>query len=144
MAEILIRLGEPHADPKAWQRFYPVAVKPDGHEWGSAETYPTFAKLRITNATVEQCEEYLAPDDDVITCPRCNGTLIDPTPVDGQSVSCRRCAGVGTVSEHVGLRKFKFDFDDAAIPAAVLATIQAGEVVAVTKAQILNFIKSVR
>jgi hypothetical protein len=114
MAEILIRMGATHADPCAWQRFYPVAVFEDGHKYGSAETWPVFAILRITNATVAEVRQYLDPD-------------LDTT--DPQHPITR------------ALRKWKIALDDAAVPQWIKTAVQAGEVVSVTKAQIANFIK---
>ena len=118
MAEILIRMGPTRSDPKAWQRLLPVAVKPNGHEWGAQETWPKFAKLRITDVSVAQAQEYLDVDTEGVDA-------------EGEPIM-------------VGLRRWKVDLDDVNVPAAIINTVEAGNVVIVTKAQIVNFIKRVR
>lgn len=111
-AEILIKLGPAGTtDNNAWRRFCPVAVKPDGWAWGTAEKYPNFAVIRITDMTVAQLEAYNEPDIDNVT-------------------KIQRA-----------IRKWKIDIDDVALPAEIKNTITSGGIPSVTKAQVINFIK---
>jgi hypothetical protein len=140
MAEILIKLGDPDANPLSWQRLYPVDVKPDGWEWGARETWPDFAVIRITNITVDQAKDYITSDDISIVCPRCTGSLIDPVHTLKQ---CVRCSGIGSIQKTIGLRKWKIDLDDVNVPKSMINLIKSGQPIVVTKDQVISFIKRV-
>ena len=143
MAEILIKLGNTHPDPKVWQRLYPVDVKPDGHVWGNKETWPNFARIRITDMTVEELTQYLVDDGSDVVCPRCTGSGIDPVtdPDTGINGVCKQCKGILTVWEQTSLRKWKFDMDDNSFSKPLMRRIEAGEVINVTLGMISTFIK---
>ena len=143
MAEILIKLGNTHPNPKAWQRLYPVAVKPNGHVWGNKETWPHFARLRITDMTVEALTQYLVEDGSDVVCPRCTGSGIDPIadPDTGINGVCRQCNGLLTVFEQTSLRKFKIDLDDITIPQWMKNRVTSGQTIVAKRSQVVNFIK---
>jgi len=120
MAEILIKLEHANnpSDPNAWTKWHPVVVKPDGWEWGLKERPPWNLVLRITDMTVEEVLPYIERDDD----------LTDPK---------------NPVSRAV--RKWKVDLDDITIPQNVRNVIDQAitsrQILTVTKAQVVNFIK---
>lgn len=116
MAEVLIKLepADNPADPCAWGRCHPVVVMPDGWEWGGKERPPWNLVIRITDMTVEEVLPYVEPD-------------VDATDPANKILRA--------------IRKHKFDLDDVAIPPAVQAAIDAGEIFSCTKAQIVAFIK---
>jgi hypothetical protein len=115
-------MGATHTDPKAWQRLYIVAVKPDGWLWGALETWPTFAKIRVTDATLEMLEPYMETDD-----------IPNPDPVDA----------VLRPTIQRGLRKWKCDLDDNRFSNPLMRRIEAGEVIPVTMAMISAYLKRV-
>lgn len=58
MAEVLICIT-PDNGPLAWGFGMPVAVQENGFQWGTEETWPKFARVRITDRSVAQVQSYL-------------------------------------------------------------------------------------
>ena len=72
---------------------------------------PPFWVVKITGITKAQSDQFIAAHiSDPVTCPRCDGTGIDPTPVNGESVPCHQCRGVGTVTTRLRRRLYCLDW----------------------------------
>lgn len=67
-AEILVKaIDTTHADANedrrgCYKRGMPVVIKPDGHEWGSAERLPKFVVLKIPGVSVATVTKYIFPE----------------------------------------------------------------------------------
>lgn len=70
MAEVLIALqSTSHPDPAidrrgCWKAGMPVAVAPDGHEWGAREGLPRFFVVRLPGIEVDQIRGYVQEEYD--------------------------------------------------------------------------------
>lgn len=71
MAEVLVVAQDRPVRDSAgrWYRGQPVVVRPDGWKWGKREGPPLFVLVKVPQLSVEEVEEFLAPDDepDIVT-----------------------------------------------------------------------------
>lgn len=78
MAEILIKAKDTtHPDPEkdrrgCYKRGMPVAIMPDGHEWGKEERPPKFVVLKLPGVPVEKVRHYIEPETTPVPDPSGN------------------------------------------------------------------------
>ena len=119
MAELLVLAFDTHnADPEqdlfAYKLGHIIDIKPDGHPWGTQETLPKFFRVNVTGATVGECNEWIKQALDFTDLGNVKPTRI---------------------------RKWKFDINSLGT-AAKKKILEEG-VITVTKAQVVNFMRTI-
>jgi hypothetical protein len=101
---------------------------------------PPFVIVKITGVTKAQAEAFYAPHTEDVPCATCAGTTFDPTPVEGQTVPCRRCLGRGLIAETRTRRLHHLDW--ASLPNVVKNALVTDRYYETTWAAVRAYVKN--